>query len=141
MTIYTDGASRGNPGESASGYQVFDETGKMLQKGEVYNGIKTNNYAEYNAIINALKWCIANLDASTIEIELHSDSRLVISQINGLFKIKSEDMLKLNKEVKELIKKFKSTKFINERREVEGISNVDRAINLFLDKRERENTK
>ena len=129
MTIYTDGASRGNPGESASGYQVFDETGKMLQKGEVYNGITTNNYAEYNAIINALKWCIANFNSSSIEIELHSDSRLVISQINGLFKIKSEDMLKLNKEVKELVKKFKSTKFINERREVEGISNVDRAIN------------
>ena len=60
-TIYTDGAARGNPGESASGFSIFDASGKEVASSSFYNGIKTNNFAEYTAIIRALEWCEANL--------------------------------------------------------------------------------
>ncbi len=134
ISICTDGASRGNPGDSASGFQIYDESGKVIAKKEIYNGIKTNNYAEYNAIINALLWCIDNTDFSNTEITLYSDSKLVVSQINGLYKIKSPEMMELNIKVKNLVKKLKSVKFINKPREFECIAKVDHAINLFLDK-------
>ncbi len=136
LTIYTDGASRGNPGMSASGYQIYDEKGELIAKNEIYNGEKTNNYAEYNAIINALIWCKDNIKSlNQVDIELHSDSKLVVNQINGNYKIKSPNMYELNQKVQDLIKNFKSVKFINEPREVIGISKVDKAINIFLDKK------
>ena len=55
IEIYTDGAARGNPGASASGYVIYDPSGRQLAKNTIYNGIKTNNQAEYIAIIAALK--------------------------------------------------------------------------------------
>ena len=56
FVIFTDGAARGNPGPSASGYMIF-ENGKKVAEEFVFNGSKTNNYAEYNAIIMALERC------------------------------------------------------------------------------------
>ena len=55
LNIYTDGASRNNPGKSASGYIVLDESGSQLLGKSFYNGIKTNNEAEYLAIVAALQ--------------------------------------------------------------------------------------
>ncbi|MDE1823627.1 MAG: reverse transcriptase-like protein, partial [Candidatus Micrarchaeota archaeon] len=55
LTIYTDGASRSNPGESASGFQILDENSRQLLEKAFYNGIRTNNEAEYIAIIAALE--------------------------------------------------------------------------------------
>jgi len=55
LYIYTDGASRGNPGKSASGYLILDSSNKPLLKEVFYNGRKTNNFAEYMAIIAALE--------------------------------------------------------------------------------------
>lgn len=138
ISICTDGASRGNPGDSASGFQIYDESGKVIAKKEIYNGIKTNNYAEYNAIINALQWCIDNKKPNDTEITLYSDSKLVVSQINGIYKVKSPEMAELNLKAKDIIKKFKSVKLVNKPREFECIAKVDHAINLFLDKVEQD---
>lgn len=133
IIIYTDGASRGNPGKSASGYVVYDTHKKELNRKVVYNGIKTNNYAEYNAIINALEWCYKNLDLQRVEIELFSDSQLVIKQINEEYKVKSKSMKELHKKVINLVKYFKNVKFFNLPREERGISDVDSDLNRFLD--------
>ena len=70
-TIYTDGAARGNPGESASGFSIFDASGKEVASSSFYNGIKTNNFAEYTAIIRALEWCEANLKSPECLSQLH----------------------------------------------------------------------
>ncbi|MEM0154557.1 MAG: ribonuclease HI family protein [Methanothrix sp.] len=134
-TIYTDGAARGNPGESASGFSIFDESGREIASRSFYNGIKTNNFAEYTAIIKALEWCEANLDnPENAELTFVSDSELVIRQLNGRYKIRSSEMSALNATARELSKWFKSVVFTNRRRSDKGISDVDKRLNELLDK-------
>ncbi len=133
--IYTDGASRGNPGMSASGFLIIGPGSKKIAKKAFYNGIKTNNYAEYTAIIKALEWCEANLARpERSAIKVISDSELAVKQLNGAYKIRSEEMLRLNLTVKDLAKWFKGVSFFNRRRSDSGISEVDAMLNAFLDK-------
>lgn len=136
IAIYTDGAARGNPGPSASGYSVYK--GKELLSQECkYNGKRTNNYAEYTAIIMALSWCSDNLiTAENLQIELYSDSELVIRQLKGKYKVKSKDMKKLNEEVLELAHEFDSVSFDNLPRSNPNISKVDKMLNRLLDTEE-----
>ncbi len=134
--IYTDGASRSNPGESASGYQIFDEKGKLLVKYSFYNGIKTNNEAEYLAIIAALEKAGAEFGYAT-EVLLSSDSQLVVRQINGEYKVKNIGLKELNRKAADLVRKFKSCRLENISRENEYISQVDAELNILLDRRER----
>ncbi|MCL4371829.1 ribonuclease HI family protein [Candidatus Marsarchaeota archaeon] len=134
IVIYTDGAARGNPGISASGFIVTSGEGKVLAKRSFYNGIKTNNYAEYTAVIKALEWCRNHIPQHEDKrIMLVSDSELVIRQLNGEYKIKSEEMRMLNKTVAALRRHFAKVDFVNRRRSDKGISSVDRALNALLD--------
>lgn len=132
VAVYTDGAARGNPGESASGFEA-DKGGKMLFRGIVYNGKKTNNYAEYAAVIKALEWCIKSVDLKKERIELFSDSALVVNQINGAYKVRSGDLGKLHSRVRELIARIPNLRISNVPRETAGIRRVDAALNRFLD--------
>lgn len=91
IVVYTDGGSRGNPGPSAFG--VYFET--LDKKYSQYLGVTTNNVAEYKAIIFALKKIkslIGKNNAKKIEIEINSDSQLVVSQLNGNYKIKEKNL-------------------------------------------------
>ncbi|MFP3215272.1 MAG: ribonuclease HI family protein [Candidatus Micrarchaeota archaeon] len=133
--IYTDGASRGNPGKSASGYLILDSSNKPLLKEVFYNGRKTNNFAEYMAIIAALEK-VAKLYGYENNITLTSDSEVAVKQINGLYKVKEKHLKELNKRVIELARKFKSCKFQNAKRENRYIAMVDRELNRFLDEME-----
>jgi ribonuclease HI len=133
--IYTDGASRGNPGKSASGYLILDSSNKPLIKEVFYNGRKTNNFAEYMAIIAALEK-VAKLYGYENNVILTSDSEVAVKQINGLYKVKEKHLKELNKKVIELASKFKSCKFQNAKRENKYIAMVDRELNRFLDKME-----
>jgi len=133
--IYTDGASRGNPGKSASGYLILDSSNKPLLKEVFYNGRKTNNFAEYMAIIAALEK-VAKLYGYENNVTLTSDSEVAVKQINGLYKVKEKHLKELNKRVIELASKFKSCKFQNAKRENKYIAMVDRELNRFLDKME-----
>jgi len=132
LYIYTDGASRGNPGKSASGYLILDSSNKPLLKEVFYNGRKTNNFAEYIAIIAALEK-VAKLYGYENNLILTSDSELVVKQINGLYKVKERVLKKLNKRVIELAGKFKSCRFQNAKRENKYIAIVDKELNRFLD--------
>lgn len=136
IKVYTDGAARGNPGPSASGYAVYAADGKIIRKGVRFNGIATNNFAEYTAIIASLEWCSANLDHNE-EITLYSDSRLVVSQIRGDFKVKNETMKALWKQARKLASDFPKISFVDVRRSDGGVSEVDARINKFLDARAR----
>lgn len=135
VNIYTDGASRNNPGKSASGYEVFDSDYNLITKKSFYNGIKTNNVAEYLAVIGALEATIEECGYD-VEVNLYSDSRLIVSQLKGEFKIKHPDMKKLNLEAMSLLKKFANFALFNVPRENEHIVEVDAALNELLDKYE-----
>ena len=105
----------------------------LIHKYSEYNGVATNNYAEYRAVVLALGWCVENLDASSMEIKLYSDNELVIKQLNGEYKLKSAALKKINSKVKELSGKLDKIEFMNVRREDVHISAVDRALNHLLD--------
>lgn len=135
LTIYTDGAARGNPGPSASGFIAIDSNGKQIAKEWVYNGAGTNNNAEYGAVILALEWCAKSFhDAKELEIDLFSDSELIVRQLNSEYKTKSKAMVEKKAAALLLAKKFKSVRFCNVPRENAGIAAVDRHLNMMLDK-------
>jgi ribonuclease HI len=133
LVIFTDGAARGNPGPSASGYMVFED-GKVVKKEAFYNGSATNNTAEYKAVIAALEWCVGHVgDVQGTQITLNSDSELVVRQLNGLYKTKSAPMKALYRKVKELERELGNVEFANVRRSNKHISAVDGSLNDLLD--------
>jgi ribonuclease HI len=129
---YTDGASRGNPGKGASGYLLLDGSHRMLESRAFYNGICTNNVAEYEGVVAALKKALELFGKET-DLVLVSDSKLVINQLSGAYKIKSPNLKALNREARGLLSRFKSHRLLNVGRENEYVSRVDRALNALLD--------
>jgi len=103
LTIYTDGASRGNPGLAAAGIHIVDEpTSETVVDLKFALGIATNNVAEYQAVLHAVEWLLAykELLADDIHISFRLDSNLVVSQLSGSWKIKDPKMQQLAREVK-----------------------------------------
>ncbi|MDO5844324.1 MAG: tRNA (N6-threonylcarbamoyladenosine(37)-N6)-methyltransferase TrmO [Methanocorpusculum sp.] len=131
LTIYTDGASRGNPGNAASAWLILNGT-EVLESEVISAGKNTNNFAEYTAIISALKSAVKFAEP-TAKIELFSDSELVISQMNGRYAVKSENLVKLNAEAKTAAKKFASVTFTHVPRENPYIGSCDWLCNQALD--------
>jgi ribonuclease HI len=126
IKIYTDGASRGNPGKAAAAFVIVKEN-KIINQDSKYLGIKTNNEAEYLAILFALE------KTKTKEFELISDSELVIKQITGEYKTTQPHLQKLKNQVDNL-QKHKKIKFSNAKRDHEFIKISDRLVNNELDK-------
>jgi ribonuclease HI len=129
LKVYTDGASRGNPGPAASAFIVV-QSSKILFSDVQYINHATNNVAEYNAIINALNFV---KDTFSGEIEINSDSNLAIQQINGKWKINYPHLAKLQKEILTIGKKFQHIKFTHVHRENHFIRKCDELCNLKLD--------
>src|SRR4030043_1118473 len=98
IKIYSDGGARGNPGPSASAFVVF-KNNKILFKNSKYFGIKTNNQAEYTALMMAYKWLEKN-NISKYKIYFYLDSEVVVKQIQGIFKIKNNQLKVLFKKIK-----------------------------------------
>lgn len=97
LNIYTDGGSRGNPGESALGVSIQDENGKILDEIGKTLGIATNNVAEYSAIIEGWKWLLTNKEklSGLSKVNFFMDSNLASSQLNGIYKIKNPNLREL----------------------------------------------
>ena len=98
-SIYFDGGSRGNPGPSGSGYVVYGENG-FVQYGYKYLGENTNNYAEYTGLILALK----SISDKTKPLKIYGDSKLVVCQIKGEYKVKATNLISLHQQCMELLK-------------------------------------
>lgn len=128
LIIYTDGASRGNPGPASYGVYITDEDGYSTElKGTLGN--QTNNFAEYTAVIEALKWLSSNSEKTA---ELRSDSELLIKQLKGEYKVKSETIKPLHAEIKNILQAFKlNVQFKHIRREFN--KEADRLANEALD--------
>jgi len=102
LDIYSDGGSRGNPGESACAF-VAEKEGKVIYSQSEFLGTQTNNVAEYNSVILALKWLQKFAKKNDFsKIIFHLDSLLIASQINGKYKIKNENLRNLFFTVKSL---------------------------------------
>ena len=135
LVIYTDGGSRGNPGPSAIGVVIGNK-----QYAEQI-GVKTNNEAEYEAVIFALKKAKALLGKKAIkenEVELKSDSELLIKQLNGEYKILDEKIQPLFLKVWNLKIDFGKLKFTLIPREKN--KEADRLVNQALDSEARAQT-
>ncbi len=98
ITIYIDGGSRGNPGPSALGVLFLSEKGETLKEYSQFLGEKTNNEAEYEALIFALqkaKVLFGKKEAKNLSLEIKSDSQLLVEQMSGQYKIKNPNIQKL----------------------------------------------
>jgi len=102
LTIYTDGASRGNPGPAGIGVVIL-EGKKKIKEMSKYLGEATNNIAEYSAVIFALEEALA-LKAD--EVVIRVDSELVAKQLNGEYKVKDANIRKLFEKVLGILRIF-----------------------------------
>ena len=99
MVIFTDGAARGNPGPASIGVTIKDAQGKLIASISQRIGTKTNNQAEYMAIITALEKAIS---MGVRQVDLYSDSELVVRQINGRYRVKKDTLKPLYQRAKQL---------------------------------------
>jgi ribonuclease HI len=98
--VHTDGAARGNPGPAAIGVVVRDTSGRTIYESSRSLGVRTNNEAEYLALIAALEYL---KDARASEAEFCLDSELVVRQINGEYKVKEPRLQALHGQVRMLL--------------------------------------
>lgn len=135
LIIYSDGGARGNPGPAGIGFVVYDENHKVLKKYKESIGERTNNQAEYLALIKALE----SEASKEIEVECFLDSELVVNQLKGLFKVKNSDIRDFVFKVRSLEPRYKSVdyKLVPREKNQEADKLVNQAIDeaLKLDKK------
>ena len=138
IIIHTDGGSRGNPGAAAIGVVIeshdHDPSAPKWQKRYKERiGVATNNTAEYKALILALKESkkILSKESKGTDIELRTDSELMMKQMIGDYKIKDTNLKELATEAHKLILNFKNVKFLHIPREKN--KEADKLVNEALD--------
>ena len=126
--LSTDGGSRGNPGPAAYGYVLEAEDGTVLDaRGEAI-GTATNNVAEYSGLIAGLE---SALERGVEEVEVVSDSELLVKQMRGEYKVKNETLRELVDEAEALERRLKRVTYTAVRREHNELA--DRLVNEALD--------
>jgi ribonuclease HI len=131
IDVYTDGASRGNPGPAAAAVKIVDENGCLLRRVSKALGKRTNNEAEYEALIVALS--VAG-DFTKGHVRCFLDSELVVKQLNGEYRVMNPRLEDLWLKVRSLEKRFQQVAFSYTSREDKNIQEVDRQANQVLDK-------
>ncbi|HLB59185.1 MAG TPA: ribonuclease HI family protein [Bdellovibrionota bacterium] len=114
LSLYTDGASRGNPGEGGAGVVLVDHNGREVTTLSRYLGLVTNNAAEYHALLLGLKEAQS---LHTRRLKVFMDSELVVKQLKGEYKIKNSNLLPLYDLAQEAISYFESVEFFHIPRE------------------------
>ena len=128
--LFTDGGARGNPGPAAYGYVLEDEDGTVLAAHGEKIGIATNNVAEYSALIAGLEKA---LELGLREVDVVSDSELMVKQMRGEYKIKNEALRELSLEASHLARRIGPgrVRYTAVRREHNELA--DRLVNEALD--------
>ena len=125
--IYSDGASRSNPGEASVGISILKDNEEIATiKKRI--GIATNNVAEYLGLIEALKYCIEN---NIMEVDIYLDSLLVVQQVNLEYKVKSKKLQEYYNQALDLINKINNIKINHVKREFN--KRADQLANQALD--------
>jgi ribonuclease HI len=108
LKVYTDGASRGNPGLSGAGIVILDESGNIISEEKQFLGVMTNNAAEYSALILSLEAIrkLKHKETQIPAVRFYSDSQLMVNQITGKFKVKDLQLSKFHKEFLTTVKKM-----------------------------------
>jgi ribonuclease HI len=134
FTIQADGGARGNPGPAGSGAVVWDEKKKVVGEVSLFLGHTTNNVAEYTALIGAFELLHAEFGTKSKEasVAVEMDSKLVIEQMKGAWKVKHPNMKPLQRRAGELASGFKSVSFTHIPREKN--SYADRLANEAMDR-------
>jgi ribonuclease HI len=130
--IYTDGGSRGNPGDSACAYVICNLDDTVVEKSGYYLGVATNNQAEYSGFLKGLERA---RDLGIDKISLYSDSQLVVNQMNGLYKVKNQELAPLHQNVKTLAESFEKISFTYVPRELNKLADAE--VNRILDEHQR----
>jgi ribonuclease HI len=103
LRVHTDGASRGNPGEAAWAYVIEGDGREPVEEADVL-GPMTNNQAEYVALVRALEHALEL--GPGCRVVVHSDSELMVKQLNGEYRVRKEELLPLFEQAKGLIRRF-----------------------------------
>lgn len=132
IIAHIDGGSRGNPGPAAAGFTLADSTGTQIQAKAFFLGEVTNNIAEYTSFLKALE---AAQQAGAEQLTVFSDSELLVRQINGQYKVKSEKIRPLFQKAVSLLNGFKSWQVSHIPREKNQQADklVNQALNLKHD--------
>jgi ribonuclease HI len=126
--LSTDGGARGNPGPAAYGYVLEDDDGTVLDARGERIGVATNNVAEYRALIAGLERA---LELGIDELEVVSDSELLIKQMRGEYRVKNETLRELNEDANVLERKLGRVRYTAVRREHNELA--DKLVNEALD--------
>ena len=126
--LFTDGGARGNPGPAAFGYVLEAEDGTVLDARGEKIGIATNNVAEYSALIAGLE---AALTRGVDNLEVVSDSELVVKQMRGEYKVKNEALRELSLQATRLARQLGKVVYTAVKREHNELA--DQLVNAALD--------
>lgn len=135
--INTDGGARGNPGPAGTGFIIVDSEGNALIEVAKEIGVATNNQAEYWALVFALEWLEGNVPAGS-KLTFKLDSKLIVEQLKGNYKVKNQGLLPLFTRVKELIDKVKPTQYSFTHVPRRYNKRADELANMAMDKQENE---
>ena len=130
LLIFSDGGARGNPGPAAIAFLALNDKGESVKADSRFIGIRTNNQAEYEALILALQFASS---VKAEEVVCHLDSELVAKQLNREYAVKNFELHKLWRKVQELRGCFKKISFVNVPRSNPQIQRADALVNKTLD--------
>jgi ribonuclease HI len=128
IRAYIDGGARGNPGPAGYGVRIEDTDGTLIEELYAPLGIATNNVAEYNGLLAALRWAV---DHGHRKLHIRSDSELLVKQMRGEYKIKNPGLQPLAARARLLIMELDEIRFEHVRRELN--KEADRLSNLAMD--------
>ena len=126
--LFTDGGARGNPGPAAYAYVLEAEDGTVLAAHGEAMGVATNNVAEYRALVEGLRKAA---EVGVDELEVVSDSQLVVEQMRGAYKVKNVRLRELWEEANEVADRLGKVRYTSVRREHNELA--DRLVNEALD--------
>jgi ribonuclease HI len=121
LSLFTDGACRGNPGQGGAGAVLVGRNGEVVGEAKKFLGHCTNNIAEYRALILGLETA---LERGTTAISICLDSELLVRQVQGIYRVKNPDLKLLMVEIRDLLDRFNSWK----------IEHVPRSENALADR-------
>jgi ribonuclease HI len=131
LKVFSDGGARGNPGPAAAAFLIFSEDGELVKAESRYLGRRTNNQAEYEALIAALEFAV-QLGAD--DVMCYLDSELVGKHLTGEYSVKNPELRRRWSKVQELKRCFKQARFINVPRTNKYIQEADALVNERLDR-------
>jgi probable phosphoglycerate mutase len=128
ITAYVDGGARGNPGPAGYGVYIVDADGTVLAELYAPLGRATNNVAEYNGLLAALRWA---LEHGYSRVHVRADSLLLVEQMRGNYRVKNHGLQPLHREAQRLAEQIGIVTYEHVRRELNR--EADRLSNLGMD--------